>query len=284
MMQGQVGIIGIGLLGKALSDCLACAGFEMYGYDIAQTESGAVHLLPSASAVFEQCDTVLLSLPNSNVAASVIDDVIDVIAARHCILDTTTGDPEQIEALGVRLAKKGASYLEANVAGSSVQMRERKAVLLLGGEADVVAAQEPLFSTLAKKRFHVGSVGAGSRFKLVHNLILGLNRAALAEGLNLAEALGFEAKRALEILKQTPASSGVMETKGSKMATRNYEPPQARLAQHHKDVRLILELAAKLEAKTPLSAAHRELLARAEELGFASADNAAIIEAYRAKG
>ena len=199
MMQGQVGIIGIGLLGKALSDCLACAGFEIYGYDIAQTESGAVHLFPSASAVFEQCDTVLLSLPNSNVAASVIDDVIDVIAARHCILDTTTGDPEQIEALGVRLAKKGASYLEANVAGSSVQMRERKAVLLLGGEADVVAAQEPLFSTLAKKRFHVGSVGAGSRFKLVHNLILGLNRAALAEGLNLAEALGFEAKRALEI-------------------------------------------------------------------------------------
>jgi len=47
---------------------------------------------------------------------------------------------------------------------------------------------------------------------------------------------------------------------------------------------LILELAAKLETKTPLSAAHRELLARAEELGFASADNAAIIEAYRAKG
>ena len=118
----------------------------------------------------------------------------------------------------------------------------------------------------------------------MHNLILGLHRAALAEGLNLAEALGFDAKRALEILKQTPASSGVMETKGSKMAARNYEPPQARLAQHHKDVRLILELAAKLEAKTPLSAAHRELLARAEELGFASADNAAIIEAYRAKG
>ena len=130
----------------------------------------------------------------------------------------------------------------------------------------------------------MGGVGAGSRFKLVHNLILGLNRAALAEGLNLAEALGFEAKRALEILKQTPATSGVMETKGSKMTARNYEPPQARLAQHHKDVRLILQLAAKLEAKTPLSAAHRELLARAEELGFASADNAAIIEAYRAKG
>ena len=162
-MQGQVGIIGIGLLGKALSDCLACAGFEIYGYDIAQTQSGSVHLFPSASAVFEQCDTVFLSLPNSNVVASVIDDVIDVIAARHCILDTTTGDPEQIEALGVRLAKKGASYLEANVAGSSVQMRERKAVLLLGGEADVVAAQEPIFSTLAKKRFHVGGVGAGAR-------------------------------------------------------------------------------------------------------------------------
>ena len=89
-MQGQVGIIGIGLLGKALSDCLACAWFEIYGYDIAQTESGAVHLFPNASAVFEQCDTVLLSLPNSNVAASVIDDVIDIIAVSYTHLTLPT--------------------------------------------------------------------------------------------------------------------------------------------------------------------------------------------------
>ena len=67
--------------------------------------------------------------------------------------------------------------------------------------------------TLATIRFHVGPVGAASRFKLVHNLILGLNRAALAEGLAFAEALGFDAQR-LAILRETPATSAALEAKG----------------------------------------------------------------------
>jgi 3-hydroxyisobutyrate dehydrogenase-like beta-hydroxyacid dehydrogenase len=134
---------------------------------------------------------------------------------------------------------------------------------------------------LAAKRFHVGPVGAASRFKLVHNLILGLNRAALAEGLAFAEMLGFDAADAVEILRDTPATSGALVAKGGKMANADYEPPQARLAQHLKDVRLIRQLADAAGANTPLSAVHQSLLERAEALGLGDADNAAVIEALR---
>ena len=124
------------------------------------------------------------------------------------------------------------------------------------------------------------TLGAAAKFKLVHNLVLGLNRAAMAEGLAFAEALGFDLGTTVDVLLETPAASAAMATKGMKMATRDYSP-QARLAQHHKDVRLILEEATLHGLDLPLSEVHDLLLSRAEQLGWGDADNSAIIEALR---
>jgi 3-hydroxyisobutyrate dehydrogenase-like beta-hydroxyacid dehydrogenase len=123
-------------------------------------------------------------------------------------------------------------------------------------------------------------VGTASRFKLVHNLVLGLNRAVLAEGLSFAKVLGFDPERVLEILKETPACSKVMESKGRKMVSGD-RAPQARLSQHLKDVRLIVAAAEQRGLPIPLSRVHQQLLERAERLGFGDADNSAVIEAYR---
>jgi 3-hydroxyisobutyrate dehydrogenase-like beta-hydroxyacid dehydrogenase len=111
-------------------------------------------------------------------------------------------------------------------------------------------------------------------------LVLGLNRAVLAEGLAFAEACGVDAALALEILKTGPAYSRAMDVKGRKMLAREYEP-EARLRQHHKDVRLILAEGEHHGASVPFSALHDELLSRAEEAGYADADNSAIIEVMR---
>ena len=153
--------------------------------------------------------------------------------------------------------------------------------MFLGGEKEIIHCYQDLLNTLAPKQFYVGPIGAASRFKLVHNLILGLNRAVLAEGLALAEALGFNASEALTILRETPATSMAMEAKGNWMAKGQYTPPQAKLSQHLKDVRIIQHLAKKAGAHTPLTNAHQSLLEEAESLGFGESDNAAIIEAFR---
>jgi len=280
-MVQRVGIIGVGLLGGALGQRLAKQGWEVFGHDTAVMVVDGLTICSTAVEVAERCDTILLSLPTSSVAAGVIDALGQAVTARHSFLDTTTGEPSEMEALGQALAKRDAAYLEANVAGSSELAKRGEAALFLGGLSETIDHCQPLLTSLAAKRFHVGPVGAASRFKLVHNLILGLNRAALAEGLAFAEMLGFDAADAVEILRDTPATSGALVAKGGKMANADYEPPQARLAQHLKDVRLIRQLADAAGANTPLSAVHQSLLERAEALGLGDADNAAVIEALR---
>ena len=280
-VSNRVGIIGVGLLGSALGQRLAGQGWEVFGHDPAVPELGGLTMCRSAVELAGRCDTLMLSLPTSAVAAEVIDALGKAVTAQHCILDTTTGEPGEMEALGQALTQHGAAYLEANVAGSSALAKRGEATLFLGGSAKTIDRSQALLEALATKRFHVGPVGAASRFKLVHNLILGLNRAALAEGLAFAEALGFDASNALAILRETPATSAALEAKGEKMAKRDFNPPQARLSQHLKDVRLIRQLAEEIGAATPLSDAHQTLLKRAEALGLGESDNAAVIEALR---
>ena len=77
---------------------------------------------------------------------------------------------------------------------------------------------------------------------------------------NALEALGFDAADLVQILRETPATSAALEAKGEKMAKADYEPPQARLAQHLKDVRLIRQLADRAGANTPLRSVHQSLL------------------------
>ena len=280
-VSNRVGIIGVGLLGGALGQRLAGQGWEVLGHDPAVPELDGLTMCGSAVELADQCDTLLLSLPTSAIAAEVVGALGQAVTGRHCFIDTTTGEPNEMEALGQALAERGAAYLEANVAGSSTLAKRGEAALFLGGATETIDRSQLLLEALAAKRFHVGPVGAASRFKLVHNLILGLNRAALAEGLAFAEALGFDASDALAILRETPAASAALEAKGEKMAKRDFDPPQARLSQHLKDVRLIRRLAEEIGAGTPMSDTHQSLLERAESLGLGEADNAAVIEALR---
>jgi 3-hydroxyisobutyrate dehydrogenase-like beta-hydroxyacid dehydrogenase len=115
----------------------------------------------------------------------------------------------------------------------------------------------------------------------VVNLVLGLNRAALAEGLSLAAALKLDLPTTLATLQASAAYSAVMDAKGEKMLTGDFAP-QARLAQHLKDVRLMLEAAGRTGIDLPLSQVHRQLLERAEALGFGELDNSAVIRAFGA--
>ena len=118
--------------------------------------------------------------------------------------------------------------------------------------------------------------------KLVFNLVLGLNRAVLAEGLAFAKASGLDPRAALAVLRSGAAASAVMETKGEKMLNREFTP-QARLAQHLKDVHLILQTAESHSTPLPFSTLHRSLLSDLADQGYGDEDNSAILRAYDTK-
>lgn len=284
MKTKSVGLIGVGLLGSALANRLLNNDIGVHGFDTnegqleALSQSGGI-ACDSAAEVVQKCNVLFLSLLSSDEVLSLVRQLRTDFKRSQIVVDTTTGDPQQVVAVGKSLAELEVSYLEATVAGSSAQVTTGKVALFLGGDADVVESVEPLLAAIASKHFHLGPVGAASRFKLVHNLVLGLHRAVLAEGLVFAESLGFDQEVTLEILKQTPAQSGVMETKGRRMVERDYEP-QARLSQHLKDVQLILAEAERAGINTHLSQVHKVLLEHTEALGFGDADNSAVIEAF----
>ena len=280
----SVGLIGLGLLGSALADRLLAARLRVVGYDLSdlrrqEFSHAGGHLATSAADVLGQCDVVLLSLPDSAVVGSLIDSVQSQLRAGLLVIDTSTGDPLQTAALGASLAPQGVEYLDATVAGSSAVVRDGKAVVMVGGTEKAFRSARDVFDCFAKRTFHVGPWGSGSRMKLVVNLVLGLNRAALAEGLTLARALQLDPPTVLAVLQAGAAYSAVMDAKGAKMISGDFAP-QARLSQHAKDVRLMLQSAERTGVELPLSAVHRELLERAEAAGLGDLDNSAILRAF----
>ncbi len=133
---------------------------------------------------------------------------------------------------------------------------------------------------MGAKVFHVGPCGSAAKMKLISNLVLGLNRAVLAEGLVFAEALGVSPAAALEVMAGSHAYSKAMDVKGRKMVERDFTV-EARLSQHLKDVYLMLEAAAAAGISLPLTETHRRLMEQAEAVGLGDQDNSAIIEVLR---
>jgi 3-hydroxyisobutyrate dehydrogenase-like beta-hydroxyacid dehydrogenase len=275
----RVGVIGLGLMGTAITELLLAGGYEVVVYN--RTREKAEPLIERGAVwsdnPLEVCDRVVISLYTTDVVESVLEQMERALRPGKALLDTTTGDPERTAALGSSLAKRGVWYLEAPLSGSSEQTRRHQATALVAGPQEAMAACGDLLDCIAGKTFYVGQWGDGVRMKLVTNLVLGLNRAALAEGLVFARAMGLSDARALEVLISSAAYSRTMDAKGPRMVTGDFTP-QARLSQHLKDVKLIVEEAARGNKCLPLSQLHMELLKQCEASGWGELDNSAIIK------
>lgn len=283
----MVGQIGLGLAGGALATRLRQAGFQTNGFDPA-AEAARKYLAlggqlePSGRAVAAKCRVLVFSLPGPEEVRSVLEEIGPCLQPGHLIIDTTTGDPESVEGYARDLAATGVEYLDATLGGSSRQIASGDAVVMCGAsEAGFERARE-IVGCLGHPVFHTGPPGSGTRMKLVMNLVLGLQRAVLAEGLEFARKSGIDPERALEILRSGPSYSAVMDTKGRKMVAQDFLP-EARLVQHWKDVQLILAAAAGNGARLPLTAVHDDLLRSAYEAGWGLEDNSAIIKVYQEK-
>jgi len=280
-MNESIGLIGLGLVGKAMAERMTTKGFELLGFDIDYSKCHELEKLGgkparSAAEVAESAGRIILSLPDTSVVDEVVREILKASPRVRHIIDTTTGDPDETVALVKQLVDKGVQFLDAPFSGSSEQMGSGEVVFMVGGEKSAFQACRDIFEALGDKVFYLGESGNGLRAKLASNLILGLNRLALAEGLVFAKKLGLESEGFLELLKVTPAYSAAMDVKGAKMLAGDFEP-QARLAQHLKDVEIMLKYGEKLDQDLPLSKVHREVLRKAVEAGDGELDNSAVI-------
>jgi 3-hydroxyisobutyrate dehydrogenase-like beta-hydroxyacid dehydrogenase len=280
-----IGLVGLGLVGKALIARLTAAGHCVLGYDThegarEQASALGVELAATAGEVGMRCDTILLSLPDSDTVNRVIADeqMGQRLHEGTLVLDTTTGCPSDAAHNSHRLIERGVRFIDVTLSGSSEDIARGEATALVGAEHDPQVAA--LVQCFADKTFFLGQPGAGCLAKLIVNHVMGLNRVALAEGLALGEKAGLPAAALLPILQASAAHSKVMDLKGRRMVEGRYNPA-SRIAQHAKDVRLVLKLGQDAGAYLPLEQVHLELLERAIAEGLGEQDNAAIIELFR---
>ncbi len=280
-----LGLVGVGLIGSALAERFLARGFRVKGFDLNAGRREDLRrlggeLAESVRDVVTDCRRIVLSLPDSTAVAAVLEDAAAHWRSGQVIIDTTTGAPVVAEVTGRDLAARNVSYLDAAICGNSEEVCRGEVLVVAGGPAGAYEECLDVLATFAHRSWRVGNWGAGLKMKLTNNLALGLHRAVLAETLAFAEAQDLSPELALEVLRESSSYSRVMDVKGRKMLERDFTP-QARLSQHLKDVRLMLEAAAPSGTRLPLSELHQRLLEQAEAAGLGGLDNSAIIEVFR---
>jgi 3-hydroxyisobutyrate dehydrogenase-like beta-hydroxyacid dehydrogenase len=278
-----VGVIGLGLMGEVYVRRLIAAGFAVTGFDV---DSAKIERLtqPGARAgtlagIARDCNPIVVAVFNTDQVEDVVEQALVPAAAGKIVICTSTCDPDRITALGIRAAGH-LRFLEVPVSGTSEQVRHGDGVGLIGGDAKIAADAAPVLDALFPKRFHIGEIGDGGRAKLAINLILALNRLALAEGLVFAGRLGLDPAAFLKVARGSAAASQVMDTKGPKMIGGDFTP-EGRVRQTLKDAHLMLDQARKAGQELPLLSIHAEILEACLRHGDGERDNSIVIEEIR---
>jgi len=285
----SVGVVGLGLMGEVFSRRLIDGGQNVVGYDIDAAKGVRLadmggRAAASIAEVACACDPIVLAVFDTSQVEDVVENhILPAVGetSLKIVLCASTCDPDRISALGERVIPRGIRFLETPVSGTSEQVRRGDGVGLIGGNRDTAADAEAVLAILFPRRFLVGHIGDGGRTKLAVNLILGLNRMALAEGLVFATRLGLDPAAFLPVAKESAAYSQIMDVKGAKMINGMLNgdfTPEGRVRQTLKDVHLMLEQAKRHGQTLPMLNVHCDVLEACVRAGEADLDNSAVIK------
>jgi 3-hydroxyisobutyrate dehydrogenase-like beta-hydroxyacid dehydrogenase len=289
-LRNAVGLVGIGLMGMAFAHRLRGAGLSVVAFDVdpARLEQLAAiggEKATSAGEVARRCAITLVVVFSADQADTVIGEIAAALrsaseAKPRTLILSITCDPDRTAALAQRAAGAGLRFIEAPVSGTSDQVLHGDGVGLLGGDVPDDADLAAILDALMPRRFHVGKIGDGAKAKLAVNLILNINRLALAEGLVLAERMGLDVKTFFDIARGSAAYSQVMDTKGGKMVSRDFTP-HGRAAQALKDVQLMLAQAARTGQQLPVCEVAAAVLESCVRHGEGERDSTVVVEDIR---
>jgi 2-hydroxy-3-oxopropionate reductase len=283
MAKTSVGVIGFGLMGEVYAGRLIAAGFSVCAFDVDPAKAERmtqIGVRPATLAdIAHDCDPIVLAVFSTDQVEDVVERSLLPAASGKIVICTSTCDPDRIAALGARIAGQ-MHFLEVPVSGTSEQVRQGDGLGLIGGDPRIEADAAAVLDALFPRRLHIGTCGDGGRAKLAINLILGLHRLALAEGLVFASRLGLDPAAFLKVARASAAESQVMGTKGPKMVSGDFKP-EGRVRQTLKDVHLMLDQAKKLGQQLPLLEINADVLQACVDHGEGEYDNSIVIAEIR---
>ena len=291
LRQRPVGVIGTGLMGMACAKRLLEAGFEVLGHDTEAKKLEPFVALGGRAArsvadIARACDKVVIAVFSTDQVEDTVAGPGGLLASRPedapplTAICVSTCDPDRIAALAARLPTARLRYVEAPVSGTSEQTARGESLGLIGGDPAVVDAARDVIEAICPRWHPLGAAGNGGRAKLAINLILGINRAALAEGLVFAERMGLAPEAFLKVARESAAYSQIMDIKGGKMLNGDFSP-QGYVAQSLKDFSLMLDQARRLKQQLPLGETYAGLMKGCVAAGEGELDNSVVIREIR---
>src|SRR5581483_9714932 len=173
---------------------LVAAGIRTLGYDPlpTQTEAAGVHPRPSSRAVAGEADLLISSLPHAPALFEAVDVIVSAARPGLLLIETSTLPLEAKQNARARLASVGCAMLDAPISGTGSQAHAKDITVFVSGDrADFERGRDVLLH-LARSVPYVGPFGAGSKLKLIANLLVAVHIAAAAEALVLGERAGFD--------------------------------------------------------------------------------------------
>ena len=197
-------------------------------------------------------------------------------------IESSTLSLQWVLALSEALSAAGLSFIDSPVTGGLSGAQAGTLTLLVGAAADDLLRAQPVMDAYSQRLIHFGPVGTGTAYKLVVNLMVGVQAAALAEGLLLAEKAGLDMDQVTPALTSGAVSSPVVAAYAERMLSGDHREASNFLARWmYKDMAYALQLAGDLGQPAPTSAAATQLFQRTLDEGFADQNVTAVIEALR---
>jgi 2-hydroxy-3-oxopropionate reductase len=282
----KIGFIGIGIMGKPMAKNLLDAGYSLIAYDINKdaleemvtygAEKGS-----SCQEVASLCDVIITMLPNSpDVKKAILGKkgIIDGLHAGQILIDMSSISPLVTQEIAKELYAKGVEMLDAPVSGGQEKAQSGTLAIMVGGKEEIFKKLKDILEIMGKPTL-VGDIGAGQTTKLVNQVIVAINIAAVAEGLLLGKKAGVDPKRIFEAIRGGLAGSQCLTDKAPRMFQGKYEPG-FRIKLHVKDLNNVLETSRELHTAMPLCSQVMEMMQTLVADGYSEIDHGGVALFY----
>jgi len=274
MDHPTVGWIGTGIMGKPMARNLLRAGYPLRVFN--RTEAAADELITAGA---HRCHSAADAASGAAIVISIVSDSPDVeevylgekgvlagLGAGTLCIDMSTIAPAVAQQVAAAADKKGGSYLDAPVSGGKTGAQAGTLVIMVGGEEDDVKRAGPIFDVLGKTTVHGGPVGHGQLMKLCNQILCGLNLLAVSEAVVFARRVGLDVATMLEAVSEGAAGSWAVSNLGPRMHERAFAP-MFMVDLQQKDLRIVLDAAAKADLPLPGTAMVSSFLASNQAAG-----------------
>ena len=283
-MDQKIGMIGVGIMGSAISANLLKAGYEVIGYDVAPQQldglireggSGA----GSCREVAEQADVVITSLPSGEALQQVVNAKDGLVAAQKkdlIVLETSTLTLEDKQSAHDALDAAGVEILDCPLSGTGAQAVKKDIVVYASGNQTACEHCDAVFNGFSRANYYVGEFGMGTKMKLVANLLVTIHNVSAAEAFVLGMKAGLDPEMLLKAVSDGGGTSRMFEVRGPLMVAGKYDKATMKVDMHQKDINIISEFAKKLNCPTPMLSAAAQIYTAALANGYAKHDTASV--------